>query len=267
MSGNNTLFADGCANYAKFRRTYSETLFDTIFSFGNHDNSLAVDLATGTGQVISRLAPKFSHIKGVDISKNQIEHATPHSNVSFRVGKAEEFINVASLEQNSVDLITVAMGLHWFDLNSFYKECRRALKPNGTFAAWSYGLWTHPSNPKADTILEDLRDNVLGPYWKQEAKHCWNSYVNLIPSMEHFTIKEHIILEEKVKMTMRQSIGYLSTWSAYNIYCQKNSDDPLIPFSEETMKALDLKNYDEEFEIDWPVAMILAKQPIPFDKA
>jgi len=64
---------------------------------------------------------------------------------------------------------------------------------------------------------------------------------------------------------MRQCLGYLSTWSAYNEYCLQNSDDPLIPYYEKTMKALDLKSEDDEFEVDWPIALILAKDPVPIN--
>lgn len=203
-------------------------------------------------------------------------------NVSYHVGTAEEFKSVASLASNSVDLVTVAMGLHWFDLDRFYKECRKALKTNGTFAAWSYGLWTHPSNAHANETMkartdfimndlltkkQDLYTNVLGPYRKRPVEACQNGYINLVPSKDHFLTSKRVFLDEKVKLTMRQSLGYLSTWSAYNEYCLQNSDDPLIPYYEKTMKALDLKTDADEFDVNWPIALILAKDPVPIDDA
>lgn len=74
MKGHGNLFSKGCDGYAKFRRSYPKDLFDNVFNFGNHDSSLAIDVATGTGQAIIPLATEFSHVVGVDSSKEQINH-------------------------------------------------------------------------------------------------------------------------------------------------------------------------------------------------
>ena len=36
--------------------------------------------------------------------------------------------------------VTVALAMHWFDLDRFYAEVRRVLKPNGIIAVWGYGF-------------------------------------------------------------------------------------------------------------------------------
>lgn len=40
------------------------------------------------------------------------------------------------LPDSCADLVTVAQGIHWFDLDKFYKEARRILKPGGLLAFW-----------------------------------------------------------------------------------------------------------------------------------
>ena len=62
---------------------------------------------------------------------------------------------------------------------------------------------------------------------------------------------------------MRRCVGYLSTWSAYRAYKEKNgtANDPLDRFSEETVKALKLQSDDEEFEVELPVFGWLARYP------
>jgi ubiquinone/menaquinone biosynthesis C-methylase UbiE len=40
----------------------------------------------------------------------------------------------------SVDLVTVAVAIHWFNFDEFYREVKRVLKPNGILAAWTYSL-------------------------------------------------------------------------------------------------------------------------------
>lgn len=52
----------------------------------------------------------------------------------------------AELEQkvapeSSLDLVTIAQALHWFDRPAFYQQVKWALKkPNGVIAAWCYTL-------------------------------------------------------------------------------------------------------------------------------
>ena len=57
-------------------------------------------------------------------------------NIEYQQAAAEH----TGLPDSSVDLITVAQALHWFDLDAFYTEARRVLRPGGTLAAWTYTL-------------------------------------------------------------------------------------------------------------------------------
>ena len=46
---------------------------------------------------------------------------------TYRVAPAEN----SGIGSETIDLIMVAQALHWFDLDRFYAEARRVLKPNG----------------------------------------------------------------------------------------------------------------------------------------
>lgn len=45
-----------------------------------------------------------------------------------------------SIPTQSIDLVTVAQAIHWFDFEAFYSEVKRVLKPQGVVAAIGYGL-------------------------------------------------------------------------------------------------------------------------------
>lgn len=60
-----------------------------------------------------------------------------------------ERINVADA---SVDLLTTAQAAHWFDLEKFYVELKRILRPGGVVAIWGYGL-CHFDVPEASQIM------------------------------------------------------------------------------------------------------------------
>lgn len=75
------------------------------------------------------------------------------SNVRYGVATAENFAEDLQLADSSVDLVTVAQAVHWFDMPAFYNQCRRVLKPDGVLAAWGYGLFRFSDNPLATSAL------------------------------------------------------------------------------------------------------------------
>lgn len=62
--------------------------------------------------------------------------------------------------ENSVDLITVAQAVHWFNLPDFYSLVGRLLqKPGGLLAVWAYQ--THGLSPAFDPILGRLLSTTM----------------------------------------------------------------------------------------------------------
>jgi len=143
--------------YAQARPTYPKELFDFLSSCCRH-HERAWDCATGNGQAALALADYFTEVIATDASQRQLTEATPHPKVQYHQATAE----ASGLEAASVDLITVATALHWFDLDGFYKEAQRVAKPGAVIAAWGY--WRTNISPEVDAVVEVLREQVLGPY-------------------------------------------------------------------------------------------------------
>jgi ubiquinone/menaquinone biosynthesis C-methylase UbiE len=136
-------FSKQAANYSIYRPQYPQSLFDFIFSQCN-DYQIVWDCATGNGQAVKTLAAKFDHVYASDASEAQIAKTNSIQNVDFFVGNAYN----SDLKDESVDLITVATAVHWFDIDLFYKEAQRILKPGGIIAYWTYS-W-HEVSPQID---------------------------------------------------------------------------------------------------------------------
>lgn len=54
----------------------------------------------------------------------------------------------------------MAQAVHWFDLDKFYAEADRILKPNGVLALLGYGLpklYSHPEVNEMNRILTEVR--------------------------------------------------------------------------------------------------------------
>ena len=130
--------------YARFRPHYPPQLLRYLSQLAE-DHQKAWDCATGNGQVAANLTPYFDQVYASDASQKQIEHAIVHERVQYFVSPAE----LTSLDEHSLDLITVAQGVHWFDLPRFFTEAKRVLKPKGILAIWCYGEFEIPDAPQA----------------------------------------------------------------------------------------------------------------------
>ena len=107
-------FSAHAAGYAKFRPRYPNELFAYLASI-SPSRKRAWDCATGNGQAAIALARQFDGVIASDASAKQIENAPIDQRVEYYVAAAEE----SGLESHSIDLITVAQALHWFDLSKF----------------------------------------------------------------------------------------------------------------------------------------------------
>lgn len=203
--------------YATFRPTYPEDLYQFIFNHVKQFDS-AWDCATGNGQVAQRLAKQFQTVYATDISQQQLTHAVQLKNIQYSVASAEN----TNFQNQTFDLITVGQAMHWFDLDRFYSEVKRVLKPNGILAVWGYSVCS--VNEPIDAIFFDFYRNIVGPYWDKARKMVEDEYEGMpFPFKEIPTPKFSI----EVKWSLEEFSGYLSTWSATQKFIKDKNLDPV----------------------------------------
>jgi SAM-dependent methyltransferase len=233
-------FSNHAADYAKYRPGYPQTLFDWLRTL-TPAQQLAWDVGTGNGQAAVELARYFAQVVATDPSAAQIGSAAPHANVSYRVEPAES----SSLAVGSVDLITVAQALHWFEFERFYTEVKRVLKPTGVFAAWTYAL--NEVTPAVDAVVRHLYREIVGAYWPPE-RHYVDACYRTIP----FPLTE--IQAPSIRMetnwTLHDYVSYLHTWSATQRYRQTNNRNPIELISDSLTSAWGAQ---ELRTILWPI--------------
>ncbi len=238
------LFSLQSSNYAVFRPTYPTELVQN-FSSLCAEHELAWDAGTGNGQLAILLAEHFTHVIGTDISEKQLENAMPKRNVAYAINDSYH----TSFADQSVDLVTAAQAVHWFNFDSFYKEVNRVLKPDGVIALIGYGVMR--SDPKTDEIIQDFYHNTMGPFWDKERQMIDDSYSTLPFPFDEINLRK---FRMDYSWSIDQLIGYFSTWSALQHYTKETGDDPL-PELRRRLQETGLKL----FEIGFPLFFRVGK--------
>ncbi|XP_071720644.1 uncharacterized protein [Rutidosis leptorrhynchoides] len=218
------LFLKQAKQYLATRPGYPPQLFDFIASkTPTHD--VVWDVGTGSGQAAISLASIYKSVIGTDTSNKQLELAPKLPNIRYECTSAN--ISMTDLKdkigpESSVDLVTVAQALHWFDHDTFYDQVKWILKkPNGVIAAWCY---TTPE-------IDDQFDPVFQKFYS-ESKPYWDSLRGLVDD-KYKSVKfpfepvdgcDHTgpfeFRSEKL-MSLDEFFTYVKSWSAYQTAKEK----------------------------------------------
>ena len=245
-------FSSNSKGYSSSRPKYPRSLFEFLVGLVHHRN-LAWDCATGNGQAAVILSEYFEQVIASDASKEQIENAQPRNNIRYEVFPAER----TSLADSSVDLITIAQALHWFNLDDFYKEAKRVLRKHGddgngggVIAAWAYGL--HSVSMEIDTVVHFLYEDIVGPYWPKERKIVENRYEDIpFPFQEIDAPAFRIELD----WNLSELIGYLYTWSSVQKFIEKNNSDPIKQIYDDLARVWGQNQIWYKRRVVWPIYM------------
>jgi SAM-dependent methyltransferase len=235
-------FSDRAARYAAFRPDYPDVLFAQLARLvENHD--VALDCGTGNGQAAVGLAKHFSRVVATDASDAQIENARPNARIEYRVARAE----ATGLADSSVDLVTAAQSLHWFDAAAFFAEARRVTKPGGAIAVWGYG------DPVLDTIplhttLHAFNRGVLEAYWAPERQLLLDGYRSIAFPFREVSFPRTVL---EMHWTLPELAGYLRTWSAVAKYATEHNRDPVD--DAESALALYWTDPEKRRVVRWPL--------------
>ena len=210
-------FSQQATIYAQYRPQYPQSLYNSLQKIVKC-HQLAWDCGTGNGQVATQLATFFKKVIATDASASQLAAAKLSPNVEYRLARADN----SKLPSQSVDLITVAQAIHWFDIAAFYREVYRVAGDEAIIAIWGYGLLT--ISPAIDEIIRDLYTNILGGYWDPQRKHLDEAY-QTIPFP--FPVIPTPIIKMQLFWSLPELIGYLNTWSSVQKFIAVNHDNPI----------------------------------------
>lgn len=146
-------FTGRAQDYTLGRPYYPEALLDHLYQeLGLSERSVIADIGAGTGKFTRLLLERGSTVYAVEPNEDMREVAVRELS-SYETFRPVAGTDVAScLPEQSVELVTVAQAFHWFDGESFRRECQRILKPGGKVAL----IWNmrHLLSPENEAVLK-----------------------------------------------------------------------------------------------------------------
>jgi SAM-dependent methyltransferase len=203
--------------YAQYRPQYPPELFAYLASLAPGCD-LAWDCGAGSGQAALGLAQHFRRVWATDASSEQVAQAQKHARIAYLVASAHH----TPLPNQTVDLVTAAQAIHWFDLEGFYAEVRRALKPGGVLAAWTYHL--PQIAPEIDALLATFFSEVVGPYWSPRIRLVNERYQTLPFPFRELAPPD---FEMRAAWELDGLLGFLDSWSATQKFIEKRGYHPI----------------------------------------
>lgn len=240
-------FSRQAAQYRASRPDYPAELFEYLARLAPA-RDLALDCATGNGQAAVGLATHFARVVATDLSTAQLAQGRPAGRVHYVAATAEQL----PIADRSVDLVTVAQALHWFDLPTFYAEVRRIARPRALVAAWSYGLMRIA--PAIDEVVAHLYRDIVGTYWPPERVLVESGYRDLPFPFEPIPA---IALALRAEWPLERLLGYLASWSAVQRCKDAIGEDPVDLVRDALAAAWGDPKANRP--IQWPLALRLGR--------
>lgn len=240
-------FSGQASDYALYRPSYPPELFEFLASLCA-EREAAWDCGTGNGQAAIRLADFFQKVMATDPSQKQIRNAFPYPRVVYQIAAAEK----TGIAGGSIDLITVAQAIHWFDFDQFYAEANRVLKPGGILAVWCYYL--PRISPEIDAAIDDFYTHTVGSYWPPERKWVDDRYRSLpFPFVEIQAPQFYM----KTDWSLENLAGYISTWSAVQQFIAAKRYNPLDEFGSKLHSLWG--DEEKKAAVKWPFYLRVGK--------
>lgn len=221
-------FTNRAEAYAKGRPGYPKEAIEKIMEFVSSDTIVA-DIGAGTGIFTKELA-KYGNIvyavePNADMRKQLMNTLQPYASVKIVDGTAE----TTTLPDHSVNIITVAHALHWFQFDAFRTECERIIMPDG----WIMVLYNHVPGKEMTDFCRKAVDNFLPDpmVWSfyNPIQYTWENWLAYITSQDDSPMpdgpryEDHVMALKK-EFERNSTDGLLCCDRITKIYCERMAD-------------------------------------------
>lgn len=142
---NTNLFTGKAEVYDAARPGYPDAAIEYILSLAP-PNAVFADIGAGTGKFTELLARRGAQVFAVEPNADMVVRLATVSAAFPNVKIISAPAEATTLPDKSVDVITVAQALHWFEPEAFMAECRRVARP-GCVLVSIYNVMPGGSSP------------------------------------------------------------------------------------------------------------------------
>lgn len=159
-------FTDKAEGYAKYRPSYPLEYIEYLISgAGSKEDCMIADIGSGTGILSRQLleSERLFHVIGVEPNDDMRTIAEQILKPYSRFISVKATAEHTTINENSIDLVTVAQAFHWFDIEQFRLECQRILKQNAKVAlVWNSRDGSSEINKESFDICQKYCPNFKG---------------------------------------------------------------------------------------------------------
>ncbi len=142
-----TVFSRKAEKYAKYRWEYASGAIETLIVMAQMSAQATVaDIGAGTGKLTKDFAVRAQRIYAVEPNAALRQILTRNLGAFPSIIVVDGSAEATNLPDHTVDVITVAQAIHWFDPEPTKKEMLRILKEDGWLALIrNYGADNEPN--------------------------------------------------------------------------------------------------------------------------
>jgi len=154
-----TVYSTKAEKYAKFRWDYAARAIEVMIEMTQmSSNSTIADIGAGTGILTQHLVAKVQKIYAIEPNSELRQILTRELGALPSISVIDGFAEATNLPNNSVDVITVAQAIHWFDPEPTRQEMMRILKDKG----WLVLLRNYGTNQEQNEAIRSLMTEEYG---------------------------------------------------------------------------------------------------------
>jgi ubiquinone/menaquinone biosynthesis C-methylase UbiE len=158
MSGNIHVFSGKASHYVKGRPGYPPEVIALLKSeCGLTSGSIVADVASGTGIFTKLLLDNGNPVFAIEPNEDMRIAAEHYLKPYGKLSSMNRTAEATTLDDHSIDFVTVAHAVHWFNIPQARKEFLRILKNNG----W---LVIINNSPVVETPFELAYANLIKKY-------------------------------------------------------------------------------------------------------
>ena len=146
----------------------------------------------------------------------------------------------------------VAQALHWFDIDRFFAEAMRVLKPGGVLAVWCYVRGNVDSS--CDETIEKIFAEIE-PHWPPEREIVDDRYQSITLPVAEMPAEEFFM---DASWTADDMLGYIRTWSASQRYLAASGKESTALWDDELRQRWG----PDARMVSWPITLKAGIKPL-----